>query len=151
MDDNNNTLGKILRQQRRMKSMPLHEVAAKSGVSSSYICRVENGKRLPSARILHKIAEPLGFEDNELLMLAGYLKTDSPAFCAGESGYYQVKRLDPYVASVLSKEPVETQYAVLPILNVLRMLSKGVVQGKSGPGAEKGARHAGRKRGSTQV
>lgn len=138
MNDKNNTLGTIVRQQRFMKSMPLKEVASKSGVSSSYVCRVENGKRFPSARVLRKISEPLGFEDNELLILAGYLKPESPTRNVGEAGYYHGKRLDPYVASILSQEPVETQYAVLPILNVLHSLSKGVAQEKSGQGEEKG-------------
>ncbi|MFH0769249.1 MAG: helix-turn-helix transcriptional regulator, partial [Chloroflexota bacterium] len=71
-----NYLGRILKQQRISLQMTLLELTAKSGVSPSHIGRIERGERFPSARTLHKIAKPLGFDDNELFTLAGYL---SPA------------------------------------------------------------------------
>ena len=137
MRNNSNSLGKILRQQRNMISMPLHEVATKSGVSASHLCRIETGERFPSARVLHKIAKPLGFEDSELLTLVGYLVQEPSAHTSSDAGNYHVKRLDSYVASVLAQEPLETQYAVLPILKVLHKLSQGTAGKDSTPEEKK--------------
>ena len=66
-------LGEVIRQQRVMMSLTLQELSAKAGVSASHLGRIERGERFPSARILRRIAQPLGFEENELFTLAGYL------------------------------------------------------------------------------
>jgi len=55
-------LGRIIRQQRLMLPLTLQEVAAMSGISASHLGRIERGGRFPSARVLRKIARPLGFE-----------------------------------------------------------------------------------------
>ena len=120
--------------------MPLQEVATKSGVSASYVNRIERGNRMPSARVLHKIAEPLGFNDSELLELAGYISPESSRDNGDEEDRYPVKRLDTYVASVLARESVDTQYAVLLILDALRMIVRGMSQEKPEPGKKKGAK-----------
>ena len=73
MSYNNNDLGKILKQQRITVPLTLQELAAESGVSSSHLGRIERGERFPSARILRKIAKPLGFDEDELFTLAGFL------------------------------------------------------------------------------
>jgi excisionase family DNA binding protein len=36
------------------------------------LCRIEKGERFPSARTLWKIAQPLGLDETELLLTAGY-------------------------------------------------------------------------------
>ena len=76
MTNNVNDLGKMLKQRRLMIPLTLVELAASSGVSSSYLGRIENGQRFPSAYILRKLAKPLGFEESELFSRAGFL---SPA------------------------------------------------------------------------
>jgi len=110
--DNRNDLGKILKQRRVTMSLTLSELSARSGVSSSHLGRIERGERFPSARILRKIAKSLGFEENELFILAGYLSSQPAS--AEPSG------LDPYVAKVLSEESVETQRSIVTILNILK-------------------------------
>ena len=101
----------------------MRELAANSGVSASHLGRIERGGRFPSAHILRKIAKPLGFNENELFMLAGFLSHRSPTIsendpaCNGE-------RVDPYVASVLSQEPLEVQRTVIGILSILRSFAK---------------------------
>jgi len=95
-----------------------------SGVSPSHLGRIEAGERFPSARILQKIARPLGFEENELFMLAGYLSGGAPVEAESRESYPYNKGLDPYVAWVLTQEPVETQRAIIGILSVLRSLAK---------------------------
>ena len=73
MDYDNNDLGRILKQQRITVPLTLQELAKTSGVSSSHLGRIERGERFPSARILRKIAKPLGFDEDELFTLAGFL------------------------------------------------------------------------------
>ena len=70
---NRNELGKIIKQRRVMIPLTLRELAAKSGVTQSHLSRIEIGGRFPSARILRKIAKPLGFSEVELFTFAGFL------------------------------------------------------------------------------
>ena len=114
-------LGRLLKQQRLMVGMTLGEMAAKSGVSSSsHLGRIERGERFPSARILRKMAKPLGFDEAELLTHAGFLSPQS-ATTESESG---TGRLDPSVARLLSQEPVEIQRALIGLLSILKSLSR---------------------------
>ena len=124
MTSDKNNLGKILKQRRVMIPLTLKEVAATSGVSSSYLGRIENGQRFPSAHILRKIAKPLGFEESELFTLANYLSPKPPV--ADEAIKDNVVGLDPYVARVLSQESVEVQRTVIGILSILKSIAKTV-------------------------
>ena len=103
--------------------MTLQELTKKSGVSASHLGRIERGERFPSGRILRKIAGPLGFEENELFTLAGYLSPESPAI-AEKTANYGRGRLDPYVARILAQEPVEVQRAVVGIISILKTIAK---------------------------
>ena len=124
--NNKINLGRIIKQRRVMIPLTLKEVAATSGVSSSYLGRIENGQRFPSAHILRKIAKPLGFEESELFTLANYLSPQSPV--ADEAIKDNVVGLDPYVARVLSQESVEVQRTVIGILSILKSIAKTVEQ-----------------------
>lgn len=66
-------LGKMIREQRKKQSLTLNQLAKLSGVSVAHIGRIEQGKRGASTLILQKIAEPLGFDLYELLVVTGYL------------------------------------------------------------------------------
>ena len=121
----NNNLGKILKQQRMTVPLTLQELATSSGVSSSHLGRIERGERFPSARILRKIARPLGFEEDELFTLAGYLSPQPGAVSEAQASY-SGGRLDPYVSKVLAQEPVEIQHAVIGILSLLKSVAKGM-------------------------
>ncbi len=127
-DVGTNDLGKIIKQQRITIPLTLQELTAKSAVSSSHLGRIERGERFPSAHVLRKIAGPLGFEEDELLTLAGYL-SPQPRRIAEESPGYSGGRVDPYVARVLAQEPVDVQRAVIGILAILKSLAKSVVKG----------------------
>ena len=120
MTDDRNDLGKILKQRRVMMSLTLHELSARSGVSSSHLGRIEGGERFPSGRTLRRLAKPLGFEETELFTLANYLSPQISTVVESPNG----GRLDPYVAKVLSEESVETQRSVVTILNVLKGMAK---------------------------
>jgi transcriptional regulator with XRE-family HTH domain len=120
-----NHIGTILKQQRISLPLTLQELASKAEVSASHLGRIERGERFPSAHILRKIAAPLGFEENELFTLAGYLSSASPQ--TGErTPSYGSGQLDPYVARVLSQEPPEVQRAVIGILTMLRSIAKSM-------------------------
>ena len=116
-----NDLGKILKQQRLMIPLTLSELAVASGVSPSHLGRIERGERYPSAHILRRFAKPLGFGESELFSQAGFL---SPLPVSERQGEHDVGRLNPYVAAVLSQEPVEIQRAVVAILSFLKSLAK---------------------------
>ena len=118
-------LGEIIKQQRVAMSLTLQELAGKAGVSSSHLGRIERGERFPSAHVLRKIANPLGFEENELFALAGYLSLRTPRL-GEESLPYGGGRLDPYVARVLSQEPVDIQRSIIGILTILKSIAKDV-------------------------
>ena len=135
MIDNGANIGRIIKHQRVTVPLTLQKLAASSGVSPSYLGRIERGQRFPSARILRKIAEPLGFDEDELFALAGYLSPQTPRVAENESGYTG-GRLDPYVARVLSQEPVEVQRSVIAILTMIKTIARNSTPGITGSHTE---------------
>jgi len=69
-------IGKIIKEQRKSIPLTLSQLAEISGVSKAHLGRIEQGLRKPSTRTLQKIAEPLGFDLYELLVLAGHLSPE---------------------------------------------------------------------------
>jgi len=115
-------IGKIIKHQRVTTSLTLHLLSELSGVSPSYLGRIERGQRFPSARILQKIAKHLGFDEDELFALAGYLSQTSHV--ADNGPEYTGGALDPYVARVLAQEPVEVQRSVIAILTIIKTVAR---------------------------
>ena len=126
MEHNINNLGRILKQQRLMVPLTLQELATTSNVSASHLGRIERGERFPSARILRKIAKPLGFDEDEIFTLAGFLSPVGPGVAEERYPSYGNRQLDPYVAKILSDEPIEVQRAVIGILTMLKSVAKGI-------------------------
>lgn len=112
-------LGKILHEQRMAIPLTLEQLSAASGVSISHLGRIENGERFPSATILQKIATPLGYEENELFILAGYL-SQRPEAVSATKALYSGRSVDPDVLKALAREPVEVQRTLIGILNMLK-------------------------------
>ncbi len=117
---NNGNLGKIIKQRRLIAGLTLSRLGVTAGVSASHLGRIERGERYPSARVLRKIAKPLGFGEGELFTFAGFL-SPQPSNTAASFGDGQ---LDPYVAAVLSQESVEIQHAVIGILGIYKSMAK---------------------------
>ncbi|MFH1031900.1 MAG: helix-turn-helix transcriptional regulator [Chloroflexota bacterium] len=115
----------MLKHQRVLLTLTLQELAAKSGVSISHLGRIERGERFPSAHTLRKLSKPLNFEEDELFTLAGFLSPQTPSIAENRPTYNN-HRLDPYVAKVLTQEPIEIQRAVLGILSNLKNFSKNM-------------------------
>ena len=117
-NDKAKELGRTIKQQRVMIPLTLKELEEKSGVSSSHLGRIERGERFPSARILRKIAEPLGFSEDELFTLAGFR---SP----GKGG----TSLDLRLAMIMVQELTTIRHSIDVML---RALKKRIVEsGKS--------------------
>ena len=121
----NSHIGGIIKQQRISLPLTLQELAGGTGVSASHLGRIERGERFPSALILRKIAGPLGFDENELFTLAGYLSAQSTRMAEPEPSY-RGGQLDPYVARLLSQEPAEIQRAVVGILTMLKSIARNI-------------------------
>ena len=120
-------MGKIIKQQRVMIPLTLKELATMASMSPSHLGRIERGERFPSARILRKIAKPLGFEEDELFALAGYLSPHIPGVAEAHQDY-SGGQIDPYVATVLAQEPVDVQRAIIGILTILKSIAKSLTK-----------------------
>lgn len=129
--EHNTDLGRILKQQRLTVPLTLQELATASGVSSSHLGRIERGERFPSARILRRIAKPLGFDEDELFTLAGFLSPQTLGVAEEASPRYTARQLDPYVAKMLSEEPTEVQRAIIGILSLLKSVARGMSKGSA--------------------
>jgi len=127
MDYSNSDLGKIIKQQRIKVPLTLQELAAESGVSSSHLGRIERSERFPSARILRKIAKPLGFDEDDLFTLAGFLSPQTHGV-EEEGARYNARQLDPYVARMLAEESPEVQRAVIGILSLLKSVARSMAK-----------------------
>ena len=117
-------LGRLLRHRRFVVSLTLQALGDVAGVSPSHLARVERGERFPSASILRRIARPLGFSEVELFAAAGFLPIETIDASEDTALASIVKRLDPYVASVLAMETVATQRAVIGILGILKDIAR---------------------------
>jgi transcriptional regulator with XRE-family HTH domain len=124
MEEARANLGRILKQQRVSLPLTLRELSSMSGVSASHLGRIERGERFPSGSVLRKIAGPLGFEEDELFTLAGYLSPQHPGLAESRAEYGRRGELDPYVARVLAQEPIDVQRAVIGILSILNSIAK---------------------------
>lgn len=129
MPEANINLGELLKQKRLSLPLTLRELSVRSGVSTSHLGRIERGDRFPSGSVLRRIAEPLGFTEDELFTLAGYLSPQPSGVAEGEA-QYGGGGLDPYVARMLAQEPVDVQRAVVGILNILKGIAKGLSKAK---------------------
>jgi transcriptional regulator with XRE-family HTH domain len=61
-------IGQRIRQLREMRGMTQTQLRAYSGVSRSYLCRIESGQMTPSLGTLEKISEPLGIGLNRFFV-----------------------------------------------------------------------------------
>jgi len=132
-NDNLSRFGSVLKQQRLSIPLTLQELSAKARVSSSHLGRIERGQRFPSAKILRRLASPLGFQENEIFTVAGYLSPHSPAI-AEQSHVNTNGGLDPLVARMLGQEPIEVQRQVISILSILKSLAKNGTNSNPGNG-----------------
>ncbi len=78
------TVGAVLRCERRARQMTLREVAERAATSLVYLSEIERGRKYPSALVLERLAEALGLAMSELLeLIAGDLRAAEAAEAAG--------------------------------------------------------------------
>jgi len=92
------TLGEKIKERRKAKGWRLRNLSKESGVSITFLARIERGERSPSATTLRKIAKLLGFTETELFKMAGFLSRDDS---------------DQYIARV--KSEIKTELAQLSL------------------------------------
>jgi len=63
------TMGTVIRRERRAQGLTLKDLAARSALSVVYLGEVERGKKYPSALVLERLAEALGLGVADLLEL----------------------------------------------------------------------------------
>ena len=117
-----NELSRMIRQRRRAASLSLRQLAKESGISASHLARIERGNRSPSARTLHRIAQPLGLDEKRLFTLSGFLSSH-PSDDIHPDVDYTNSGLDPYVANIVAQEPYDVQHALVSILRILKSLA----------------------------
>jgi transcriptional regulator with XRE-family HTH domain len=119
-------LGRVLKQRRLMVPLTLRELALSSGTSPSHLVRIEKSQRFPSASILQKLARPLGFEETELLHLAGYLSEPSVSSVSEDSPKYNPGKIVPHVREALSRESYEVQELTISLLGIMKALARSL-------------------------
>jgi transcriptional regulator with XRE-family HTH domain len=71
MEKQDLTFGSSVRELRKRKGMSLRELAKESDIDFTYLSKLESGKfPPPSEGVIHKLAEILGADPDELLTLA---------------------------------------------------------------------------------
>jgi transcriptional regulator with XRE-family HTH domain len=69
MADLQETMGLVLRRERRERKLTLKELAERSALSVVYLGEVERGKKYPSASVLERLSAALDLEVADLLEL----------------------------------------------------------------------------------
>lgn len=69
MDDLQQTLGAIIRRERRERDLTLKDLAERSIISVVYLGEIERGKKFPSPVVLERLANGLDLETPDLLEL----------------------------------------------------------------------------------
>ena len=66
------TMGTVIRRERRERGLTLKELAQRAALSVVYLGEIERGKKYPSALVLERLAEALGLDVFELLELVAW-------------------------------------------------------------------------------
>jgi transcriptional regulator with XRE-family HTH domain len=67
MADLQQTMGEVVRRERRERHMTLKDLAERSSLSVVYVGELERGKKYPSAMVLQRLAEALDLDTADLL------------------------------------------------------------------------------------
>ncbi|HZR44455.1 MAG TPA: helix-turn-helix transcriptional regulator [Ktedonobacteraceae bacterium] len=69
MADLQETIGKVIRQERQYRHWTIKELGDKAGLSEIYVGEIERGQKYPSAKVLESLASALELNIAELLEL----------------------------------------------------------------------------------
>ncbi|GCE06684.1 helix-turn-helix domain-containing protein [Dictyobacter aurantiacus] len=77
MADLQETLGRVVRQERQYRNLTIKELGEKAGLSEIYVGEIERGQKYPSAKVLESLARALGLDIAELLeMMAEAIRSE---------------------------------------------------------------------------
>jgi transcriptional regulator with XRE-family HTH domain len=87
-------LGTLIREARERAGLTLADLAKRCRISSSYLCRIEQGarERRPSTKLLERIAVALGLETDAVFAVAGRLPADVERYLLSSPGAMQKLR-----------------------------------------------------------
>ena len=75
------SLGEFIKRKRQYYGFSQRELARRTGISNSMICRIENGEiKKPIYQILWKLSDELGLQLPKVLSLAGYSSEELATF-----------------------------------------------------------------------
>jgi len=82
------TLGERIRRVRKERGLGLRQTATKTGISATFLSRVETGKEpaTPSEETLRKLAAVLDDDFDELMQLAGRIPTTVKEYIQADPG-----------------------------------------------------------------
>jgi transcriptional regulator with XRE-family HTH domain len=69
MADLQETVGKVIRQERQYRNLTIKELGEKAGLSEIYVGEIERGQKYPSAKVLESLAAALELDLAEFLEL----------------------------------------------------------------------------------
>ena len=69
MADLQQTVGAVIRKERRRRRRTMKSVAQEAAVSLVYLGEIEHGKKYPSALVLERLSQALGLAVSDLLVL----------------------------------------------------------------------------------
>lgn len=77
MIGNDKTFGEWLRDARAAKGVTLRCLNRQLGISPSYLCDIENDRRIPAEELMHKITDSLELDFDEAMARAALLGEDT--------------------------------------------------------------------------
>jgi transcriptional regulator with XRE-family HTH domain len=93
MADLQQTMGTVIRRERRERRMTLKELAERSSLSLVYVGELERGKKYPSAMVLERLAEALDLGVPDLLeMVADELRGERQPVMTNAIGFIMPSR-----------------------------------------------------------
>ena len=114
MADLQETLGKVVRQERQARHLTIKELGEKAGLSEIYVGEIERGQKYPSAKVLESVAKALEIEISEFFeLMAEELRMER----------------EPQITNVIGFIPgTQTQPRRTVVKRIVNMLDEGDVE-----------------------
>ena len=96
MADLQETLGKVIRQERQARHLTIKELGDKAGLSEIYVGEIERGQKYPSAKVLESLAKALEIEMAEFFeLMAEELRAEQEPQITNVIGFIPTTRTQP--------------------------------------------------------
>jgi transcriptional regulator with XRE-family HTH domain len=96
MADLQETLGKVVRQERQARHLTIKELGDKAGLSEIYVGEIERGQKYPSAKVLESLAKALEIEIAEFFeLMAEELRGEQEPHITNVIGFFPATKTQP--------------------------------------------------------